>query len=133
MGVTLQFTANGRVFGFRQAASQGDLKHGFFLLWDTQPLLHSAKDMRDVGWPFSVAWKQTWIHPSYRVDTTKTYRLAVMTNTVYFNTPGGLSSAVTVGHIKFLNSFQTTLVNPMFGTITTNTDLNGVDVLFSPD
>jgi hypothetical protein len=45
---------------------------------------------------------------------------------------GALASPITRGHITFLESFQSTAIDPVSSLSTFNTNANGVDALFFP-
>lgn len=78
-------------------------------------------------------WLQAWFRPWLRVDTTSVYRVAVLCVSGYQRQNSALTSSVVHNSIRFLSSFQTTSINPVGASITSNTNANGVDILFNPD
>lgn len=135
IGTRLQFTVNGRVAGFsiyRRANEEG---HWYALMWDeATSLIVATKRFRHYSpSPTSGQWRNEWFRPWFRVDTTATYRLAVMVANDYQRTNAALAAPVTVNGIKYIAGFQSTSVAPNLVAATTNTNANAVDVLFQAD
>lgn len=104
------------------------------LFYDTaSSFAYAAKPFFAGANPPAPGWRQAWIHPTYRVNTSLTYRLIIAVISYYYRNVGGLSSPVTRNGIKFMNSFVSTNLSPIAVPPTTTSDTNAVDVLFQPD
>lgn len=134
VGATFQFTAPGRICGFSAYVSSGTTPPNWGIIWDTNTgkVVRSAPFRQDVTAPNNV-WFQTWMRPWLRIDTSHGYRLIVLMGNGYQRTNTALGTGVTHGVITMANCFQSTAIDPSGTTITTNTNANGVDVLFQAD
>jgi hypothetical protein len=134
VGAQVSFTVPGRIFGFSIYVLAGTGNDHWVVFSDTSSqTLYVVKHWKDFTIGASDRWLNTWIHPTFRVDTTLTYRVAILTGTAYFRWGSRLASPRTQNHITFLNGFQTTSIDPNAASPTFNTNANGVDVLFQPD
>lgn len=77
-------------------------------------------------------WQNTWFRKRMALTAGTTYRAGMLQWIQYNRLTGGLTAPVTRGHITFLNSFQSTGINPIDVAPTTNSNQNGIDVLFLP-
>lgn len=133
VGVELEFDVPGRVMGFRVWRPTGHVSGGFVLFFTATHELLVAKQLFDDVQP-AAGWKQCWIRPTYRISTTESYCVAwycagggwKRTNTI-------ITSDVVHNNIRFKRSFQSTSIDVVNVVRTTNTNANGVDVLFQPD
>lgn len=134
VGVTLQFAVPGRIAGYRVYMSSGTSGAFWGILWDVTSghVVRVWNFRKDVTIP-SNAWYQTWFRPWVRIDTTHGYRLAVLQGNGYQRTASALGSGLAHGNITMLNSFQSTSIDPSSVSLTTNTNANGIDVLFQAD
>ena len=131
VGVDFNVTVDGWLYGFRFLDPTRAAMATIGLVWDAFN-----------GWPGwgvkgffnanspNADWNQTWIRPRVRMLAGNSYRLGILARGSYKRTANGLSSPVTHGHLKFSASWQTTAIWPPVATITTNANLNAVDLLF---
>lgn len=135
VGVRLQFTVPGRVAGFSVFRRANEEGHWYALMWaESTGLVVATKRFRQYSpSPLVDQWRNEWIRPWFRVDTTETYRMAVMINNDYQRHANALVAGVTVNGIRFLAGFQSTAAAPNLLAATINTNANAVDVLFQSD
>lgn len=134
VGVEMQFTVDGIVAGFR-AFRPGGMAGPYAIFWSNEgPELLVAYTFKDVAITPDT-WQNLWFRPYLRIDTAKTYRLAVMYPGGQYSRQTGILTVPGVVHnqIRFTLGFQTTSLYPPTATISTNTNANGVDALFYPD
>jgi hypothetical protein len=134
VGNTLKFTVPGRVWGFRYYSVFGSGSRHWAVINDqTTGKLLFVKSFMDFL-PPGPAWVQAWCHPTIRINTTDLYEVAVsFPSHPYARTNGALGSFVTHNGITFQNGFQSTVWDLLSVSLVTNTNANGVDVLFRPD
>lgn len=86
------------------------------------------------SWPGSInGWNQLWFPKRIPVSGGTQYRAAVLlTPGHYYRWNSHLGSGLIQNGIQYLNGFQSTSIYPPTSTITTNTNANGVDLLFAP-
>ncbi len=134
VGVGFQLGRTGRIAGMRQWVESGVSSVRWGLIWNstTGKLLTVAAFRSDVALPVN-AWYQTWFRPWVRINTSDNYRIAVLMYTGYHRTGAALVVPVTHNGVQFISSFQTTALDPVAAAITTNTNANGVDILFQQD
>jgi len=134
VGNTLKFAVAGRVFGFRYYSVFGSgSRHWAVLNNQSTGKLLVVKDFKDFL-PPGPAWVQTWIHPTLKVNTSDLFELAVsFPSHPYARTNAALASFVTHNNIIFQNGFQSTVWDMLSVSLVTNTNANGVDVLFQPN
>jgi hypothetical protein len=135
VGQNLDFTADGRIFGFRAYRENGSGDSGWALFWNLSGALLKAIEFRDVSITGGDRWQNAWCHPTVRIDPAEHYFVVVLfSGGHYFRTNSIITGGgVTHGHIVFGDGFQTTNINPPRTTATSNTNANGVDVLFQAD
>jgi hypothetical protein len=134
IGVGFTTTVPGRMVGIRQYLNGGWGNSKWGILWnqDTDQLMAVGRFRMDGSDP-SPAWRQTWLRPWVRLVPGTIYRIACLMTTTYLRHNAFLAAPVTVNGIKFFSSFQSTAINPVLVSVTTNTNANGVDILFQPD
>jgi hypothetical protein len=133
--VIFQVTSAGRLFGYRFYQSNVVLQPHWAVIGVNDPVavlsVHHAKYVAQ-----SVdGWQQVWIRPTVKLVPGVNYRLAVLfPQGNYFRQNNGLTaSPVTHNGISFIQSFQTTSLEPITAGVTINLNANGVDVLFQSD
>lgn len=133
IGMGFQFTAPGRIFGFRLYNDAGAFIAPWGVLWnDTAGPLLSVKNFAISSSPGG--WRNAWIHPTVRVNTSDFYRLMILATSSYYRTNTRFSGGpITTNNIKMAGGLITTLINPTIGAPTSNTNAYGVDVLFKAD
>lgn len=134
VGATYSPTVAGRLFGFRAYVSTGAQTPGFVIFWDKfshQVLTTKNFVQQNAG---ADGWFQCWARPSLRLVVGTQYSVAACFPTSYHRSntaiPGG---GLTQNGLKLIESFQSTAVSPAFTAPTTNTNRNGVDLLFQAD
>jgi hypothetical protein len=134
IGVTFKLTALGRIAGMRMYIPSGETAPAWGVIYDLNNFspLRAVVFRQDVTPPVN-GWMNAWFRPWLRINTTDSYRVMIQQGGGYSRTNTALASTVTHNHVSFLNSFQSTSLYPPGATITTNTNANGVDVLFQPD
>lgn len=133
VGLWLQFDVPGRVAGFRVWRPSSSNSAGYALLFSGGHELFRAKAFRDASLPSS-GWQNAWCNPWYRVDTTVDYYLAVYVKGGGWKRDNtALIGDVIHNGIRMKASFQSTSLDVVNVTLTTNNNANGVDVLFQPD
>lgn len=134
VGLSFSPTVNGRFMGFRAYVSSSAQSPGFAILWDKFGHIVLATKMFVNQTPGSALWLQCWSRPAVRLVIGTQYSLAACFSTSYHRSntaiPGG---GVAQNGINLIESFQSTAVSPAFTAPTTNTNRNGVDVLFLAD
>lgn len=138
VGVQLQFTVAGRVYGAQMYDATGIAPAG----WTTVAFGSADPEYPDeigirsicLAPSQSAKFHHLWFAKPIRVNTSDTYRvMAYYLGGGFFRTNNALTSAVTRNGVKFLGSYQSTSLQTSFGTVTLNTNANAVDVLFLPD
>lgn len=133
VGNTFQVTHAGRLFGASIYMEVGSALPRWLLVWNfTTSKIVSAYKFRDDVTP-KTGWMNSWIRPTVRLNTSDTFRVAVLKNTSYRRTLNALTSPVTHGNIKFINGFSTSTLNPILASFATAPNANGVDVLYQSD
>ena len=136
VGMTMRFTANGRIFGFRYYRDPIVLNSRQVLFFDySNGNFLGACSFKEVAWSAN-GWQNVWVRPSIRVSSSvDRYRLAVLFwGAHYFRSNTALSGGpVTHNAIQMIDGWQTTNADPASATLSTNTNVNAVDVLFQPD
>jgi hypothetical protein len=131
IGTTFQVTTALRMCGFRTYSPAFRSGDRFGLLWDTAgPTILRLTAWKDGSAGSSNLWEQTWLQRWAHLATGHTYALAVRSDADYFRHTAQLTSPVTIGSVKFIAGFQTTVIDPLTVTLTTNTNANGVDLLY---
>ncbi len=134
IGVGFQITVAGRIMGMRLYLEGGWGNSKWGLLWDQDAIaLQRVARFRMDGADPGTVWRQAWFRPWFRPTIGTNYRIAVMMANAYGRHNTQLASPVTNNGLKFISSFQSTAINPVVVSITTNTNANGVDVLFQAD
>lgn len=130
-GIFFTVTAALRIAGFRVYSPGSRTGNRFAMLWNqTDDSIMSVYCWKDGTSPASPSWEQAWCRPWQHCVTGKTYGLAVRNDQDYYRHNAFLGTPVTVGKITFVSSFQSTAIDPMTVSLTTNTNANGVDVLY---
>jgi hypothetical protein len=133
VGMAVEFLSPGRIFGARVYWINTNAQDMWVIIWDnTLGNIVVAKNM-PLHVPTSTGWRNCWIHPTYRVTVGNIYRIAVLMGGSYRRQNTALASPVTVGPLKAWSSFQTTSANPLAASISSNTNANGVDIMFRAD
>jgi hypothetical protein len=134
VGVTFNVAVAGRLFGFRAYLLTGVFAPAWGVLWDTTTgsIVYARHFFQQSVAPGPI-WYQQWMRPTLRMVLGHNYRLAVLMGGQYARQNAALVGPVTHTNIQFVNSFQSTAIEPHQATIVTNTNANGVDVLFQPD
>lgn len=134
VGGVFDFGVNGRVFGFRAYRLAGSDVAPVVVWFDTSGELLRATSFRDIVIGAD-GWQQTWLRPSHRINTAHTYRLFVLFPQGHYsrNNAAFASGAVTHSNITRSAGFQSTNIAPWLTTLTTNTNANGIDVLWQAD
>ena len=129
------FTINvpGRIFGMRFYCDRVNDPPRLGVIWIQSTGLEVAARQFRADKPVALGWMNCWLHPTVRIDTTQNYYVAVLKYHAYLRSNAALAVPVTHGNIKFNSSFQTTAIDPPVATLTSNTNANGVDLLFMPD
>lgn len=133
VGVTFEVTERKKLQGFRLYTNpQTDVNNHWALLWDMNTPLWCARSWYPLNSNNGAFWFQTWVTSRIFLETTSTYRLAVLLHTQYFRQNTALVTPVTHNGITYIGSFQTTSIDPTLATISGNTNANGVDILVAP-
>jgi hypothetical protein len=132
--VGFKLTVAGRLCGMRQWIPSGVSVVRWGILWNssTGKILRAYDFNGAVTLP-SNNWMNLWFRPWVRINTTDNYRVAMLVGTAYHRTNTALTVPVTNNGIQFISSFQSTTIDVVAATLTTNTNANGVDVLFQAD
>ena len=134
VGVTFIPGVAGRIMGLAIFLDASDNTQHWAILEDhTLQSTRAARSFFPIQQGASAGWRNLWLRPSIRVIVGHQYRLHCLTNGSYHRQNAALTSPVTHNNLQFINSFQTTAIDPVVVTITTNTNANGVDVLFQAD
>lgn len=133
VGGVFDFAGPGRIFGFRAYRLAGADQCPVAALWTGFQLLR-AYNFRDVT-VGADGWTQCWIRPSFRINVSTSYAIAILfpgghysrTNTRFASGP------VTVNGIVRSLGFQSTVLAPWTTSFTSNTNANGIDILWQAD
>lgn len=133
VGVTLEFSVPGRIFGLRayEELSTSAVQYGI-LAGATDTVIRCAPfPQPNAG---ANGWVQTWFRPTFRVTVGTTYKIGVLfINAHYFRNNTALVAPVTRNGISFVSSFQSTAINWFLTVPSSNSNANAVDVLFQAD
>lgn len=132
IGVDFTINVPGRMFGARVYCFAGDGGGHIAMLLDNTGKPLAVQHF----WvsPLPVGWLQLWFRPVIRYSTTITYRLYVLMSNGYQRSTSGLASPpVTSNNVSLYRGVQTTSIYPPSVSPTTNTNANGVDILYIPD
>lgn len=134
IGVGFRLAVAGRIAGIRAYIGSGVLQPEWGLIWniDAPGAIRVYHFRQDVSAPAG-GWMNTWFRPWVRYAIGDTLRVAVLMGQAYRRNNGALASPVTHSDITYIASFQTTAINPILVSPSSNTNANGVDVLFQPD
>jgi hypothetical protein len=134
IGVSFDVTQAGRFFGLACYFSAGDIPPRWGIIWDFTNSVLIACHMFNQSAQAATGWRRLWIHPTYRFTVGVNYRVAVLKSANYWRTVNQLAGGgQTINHVHFQNSFQSTALDPVSTAIGTNTNANGVDILYQAD
>lgn len=133
VGVEFSTLVNGRIFGLSIYENSGSDASVMCLLWDKGLIIPlAAKEAKQIS-PTPSGWLNCWFNRTVRVTSGTLLRFAFLKTQHFLRITTGLATPQVHGNIKFWSSFQNTSINPIQAAISTNTNLNGVDILFQPD
>jgi hypothetical protein len=133
VGVEFSPQVKGRIFGASIYETASSDASQLCLMWDKGAAIPLAAKIPKQVTPTPGGWLNCWFNGSIRVAPGAQLRVAFLKTTHFWRTNNGLTSFVTHNNIKYFFSFQNTSLTPVLAAITTNANLNGVDVLFQPD
>ena len=129
----------GRVFGMRVYAAGFAGQPWAMLATRVSGIvtvIHQMRQFADIDEVEAAAWRNTWFHPTVRVEPGTTYA-------AYVTFPAGRTwqktnymgngSGITRNGIKYLLGAAHSGLNYFTGTVTHNFNAYGIDVLFRPD
>lgn len=133
------FNTTGRIVGLRFydgfAAESGVLVGVFYDLSATNQWFDAGVYVAQGS--MSNGWRNIWLRPWKRIDTSKIYTVAALYRGGGFfrsnNQVASLGTPVFHGNIGLRSSFQSTNLDPANVAISENLNANAVDVLFEPD
>lgn len=136
VGVTFSLLVAGRIAGIRFYVATGNDAAQRCSLFDFPVTTeHRCVWARERVSKAAAGWQQVWFRPWLRVTLDPyQYRAAVLFPAGgFFRNNAVLGGPIVHNNIQFANSFQSTSLIPELAAITTNTNANGIDILFYPD
>ncbi len=130
IGGRFQITKAGRIFGARVYLQAGDTWRHWCILEDRSTSdIVAARCYASVAQGPSDGWRNVWFHPVVQVAVGDDYYCWNLCRGVYFRSVGALGVPVERNNILYINSMQTTSIDPTSITPTMNTNANGVDLI----
>jgi hypothetical protein len=134
IGITFKVGVAGRLFGIAmyERGGVGSAYWGI-VTHESDSVVVAAKHFDQSAMHAGGGWRRAWLHKAPRLVVGDFYRVAIIRNNEYQRTVGALAAPVTHSDITYQSSWQTTSISGPLASISTNTNANGIDVMFYHD